>query len=138
MADFVTSPDDLVVRLQAALDEKEATAREAAKYSADEWTTASSAVLDLGIPDLDGLIPLPASPIGHHMESNDPRAVLRLCQAHRDDLDAYVAAQARVDRFPDDDRTRFRQAYLMARGYALGLRKSVELLARGYGLEDKP
>lgn len=61
---------------------------------------------------------------------------LRLCQAHRDIVAAYVEAQRRVDRWPVTEQTTLRQAYVMARGYAGGLRKSVELAARGYGIED--
>ncbi len=120
------SADDLVVRLQATLNETEAIAREAAKYSADEWTTASSAVLDLGIPDLDGLIPLPASPIGHHMERNDPRAILRLVQSHRDILNLYSGAQFTQSCHPE---------YEGNNGYVKAMEQTIAALARGYGLE---
>jgi hypothetical protein len=63
---------------------------------------------------------------------------LRLCQAHREIVAAYEAAQVRIDRFPFDDRAKFPGAFHSYRGYALGLRKAVVLVAGGYGIQEDP
>lgn len=113
--------DDLVSGLLSAIEQREATAREAAKYSSPKWETVSSAVVDLGGDDLDGLLPVPASPIGHLMVENDPESVLRLCRAHRTIIEHCV---------PDLDGS--------GGPNAAGLAKDVlQALAEGYGLKTE-
>jgi hypothetical protein len=123
------SDPEVVVRLLAAIDEREAAAREATKWSAPEWTTASSAVLDLGMDDLDGLIPVPASPISHHMQANDPASILRLCQSHRDIVARYRHARRRSTTAPEAERLQWHVR-------TIALIDVMDILARGYGIED--
>lgn len=67
----------------------------------------------------------------------EPESVLRLCRAHRQIVEAYREAQGRVDRFPEEDQVRMREAYLMVRGYAQGLRNAVRDLAVGLGVVEE-
>lgn len=124
------SADELVVRLQATLDEKERLAQAAVDREAF-WALASE---------------WPGKPVADHVLANTPKDVLRLVQAHRDILDKL----ARTKRLLDEANERVLQQVMDGtvstrqeqRDFdslhveEAVLAEVVEDLARGYGLED--
>lgn len=143
----MSTAEDLVSGLLSAIEQREATAREAAKYSSMKWETVSSAVVDLGGDDLDGLLPVPASPIGHLMVENDPESVLRLCRAHRDVIDEYRQARAAyfeasekraktLTIWPSEE-AELESRVMVALARLQPWEVTLKLLARGYGLKTE-
>jgi hypothetical protein len=132
--------DDLVARLHAAIQEREDVARAARQQalSGDWFSVVDAGRGDSHVESRKGAVIADGGlfETGPHIALNDPSSVLRLCQAHRAVIDAYRAAQARIDRFPFDDRARFPGAFHSYRGYALGLRKAVVVVAAGYGIQE--
>lgn len=55
---------------------------EYARHSAS-WGTPSTGVVDLGDPDVDGLIPFGDGPVAEHVAHWDPARVLAECEAKR-------------------------------------------------------
>jgi hypothetical protein len=71
-----------------------------------------------------------------HMLSQHPTPELRLVRSHRQIIEQYQEAQGRVDRFPVEDQVRLRDAFIVVRAYAQGLKASVVSLAEGWGVGE--
>lgn len=118
--------DDLSTRLLAAIKRVENAATEA---GGESWDYNGSQILRHGGRDRLYVHPT----IANHIYLNDPAAVLRLCQAHREIVTAYLTAQGQVAKLMAD--RAHGQDVIEAQGVANGLDLAVQSLAHGYGIE---
>lgn len=152
------SADELVVRLQATLDEIERLAKAATpgpwRYNPrKEWHEPTALAFPpemrprgeefVGAGPLDATVGVAATGPADHPQSmadaafiaaNDPADVLRLVQSHRDLIDEWQKRKQMADQlaFDEDDG----EALATAVGITAGLWAAVTLVARGYGLEE--
>lgn len=110
----MTDPE-VVVRLLAAIDERERKARAAGSLQAMWWQPGGRR---------NG-----RNTIREFLTDNAPDSVLRLCQAHRDIVARFQRAWDRRNTGTPDE-VAFRQTYVIAMIDVLAD------LARGYGVED--
>lgn len=129
---------DLVSRLLAAIQEREDVANEAGELAlGGEWFSVVNAGSGAGGVESLKLVVAAGSPVefNRHIAVNDPRSVLRLCQAHRDIVDDYQHAREVGDRLIERDcevGTRVVQQRAVN-----ALERAIRALARGYGIEDR-
>ena len=127
--------DDLVSRLLAAIREREVAATDSkVARNADEWVLADQPTPAWGDQSPDPVVLAGGKPIARlddeyggsfhaeHAVLNDPRSVLRLCQAHRKLVDEYLKWRGNCGTNRD-------------LGYFAGLDLAVRALAEGYGVD---
>ena len=138
------SAEDLVVRLQATLDEVEKPALDDVINGYVRWT------VDPTVPTVFPVIVAEClacewstrgpesdvdSRVVEHVRQCQPNPVLRLVQSHRD-LIAEWRQQAQIRDLLDEPDQKQSDAYLTAVGITAGLWAAVTIVARGYGIED--
>lgn len=140
------SDPEVVVRLLAAIDERERKARDAAGFGrGGDWSLAEEKPRAWGDPEPDPTLLAGGKPVARfnveyggsfnadHAEANDPDAVIRLCQSHRDIVAEWRKRKQMADQLLDGG---FEESIRTAEGITAGLFAAVILLARGYGIED--
>jgi len=126
----VAGVSDLIPRLLAAIDEREAKARAAAEETEADWVIDpddphSNAIIGGSTRDIvvyDEGRPMVGE--AAHIAANDPASVLRMCQAHRKIVDAFVGVRSDPARRTD---------VALHLSFNL-LRQVVTTLAEGYDL----
>lgn len=108
---------DVVSRLLAAIDEREAKAN---RLVGEDWFAVPEVYL--------------SEAYAQHAAMHGAKSVLRLCQAHRDIVDEWKRNKQIADQLQHE--VPQGEAYLVAKGIVAGLWASVVLVACGYGVED--